>query len=155
MLRRMHGGGWGFTAVSLGFCSTHQNSAACRLSWGRRTPGPAFTAAIIQPVRVSDSILIHSSLSAPPPSLYSTQHLQHRRGLHTCMRRWQRMEKKASGRTLYGTRGRGSSWAGRRAAGVSTAMQQKPGPGPGPGALTGPCGPCSTCLMRNVVNVRV
>lgn len=44
------------------------------------------------------------------------------------MTKWQRMEKKAGGRNLYGTRGRGSFWAGRRAAGVSTcpatAMQQ-------------------------------
>lgn len=36
------------------------------------------------------------------------------------MTKWQRMEKKASGRSLYGIRGRGSFWAGRRAAGVST-----------------------------------
>ena len=64
------------------------------------------------------------------------------------MTKWQRMEKKAGGRNLYGTRGRGSFWAGRRAAGVSTvqltAMQQTQSLG----SVTGLCHSLSneTCV---------
>lgn len=38
------------------------------------------------------------------------------------MTKWPRMEKRADGKNIYGTRGQGSSWAGRRVAGVSTVL---------------------------------